>query len=123
VGSRLRAKQPEPAEQLATKIAEEFDKPLDRKTRQAAGQAIHWSYGAAGGAVYGLLQNWLRLPHQVHGLLFGGLSALVALTIVPALGLAPRHRRQSKRYVLPVLMHLLYGWVTARTFQSMTARK
>ncbi|MGQ0601384.1 MAG: hypothetical protein ACT4QE_06765 [Anaerolineales bacterium] len=125
IRGRIRSKREEPTEKLAARVAKDvLDTPIDQKTKQVAGQAIHWGYGAAWGAVYGVVQNRLHLPHQVHGLLFGGIVGLIGATIVPALGLTSRRTRQPMaQNVMPFLTHVLYGWVTARTFHSMTAQK
>src|SRR5690348_9160633 len=43
----------EPTEKLAEKVSEGvFEQPIEEDTKQAAGQAIHWSYGAAWGVFY-----------------------------------------------------------------------
>src|SRR5438309_11898254 len=70
------ARKGEPPEQLAGKVAQGiFDTRLDKEGKQIVGQAIHWTYGAGWGALYGILQSTLRLPFMVHGTLLGALMA------------------------------------------------
>src|SRR5438105_4149602 len=71
----------EPTEKLAEKLSTGvFEQPIEEDTKEAAGQVIHWSYGAAWGALYGIVQSSLHVPHLLHGLFFGGLVGLVAST-------------------------------------------
>lgn len=53
----------EPTAELAGKVARGvLDTPIDERTKQAAGQVIHWAYGAGWGALYGIVQSSLRIP-------------------------------------------------------------
>lgn len=115
----------EPTEKLADKVASEaLDTKLDADTKQAAGQTIRWTYGAGWGVVYGLAQNWLHLPHFLHGTLFGTIVGGVASTVVPALGLTPPPTKQPPAMSgLQFVLHLLYGWTTALVFQLLTPKK
>lgn len=113
----------EPTEKLAGKIAEGvFEKPLDEDAKQVAGQPIRWSYGAGWGAVYGIAQSSLRLPHFLHGSIFGTLVGVVASTLVPAMGLTPPPTSQPMpKNAMQFGMHLLYGWVTALAFHVLSS--
>ena len=104
-----------PTEEVADGLAEAGEVgPLDEDERATAGQAIHWGYGAAWGAVYGIMQSSLRLPHIIIGTLFGALVGSVADTVMPRLGLqtSPAGRPPSLT-VLYMSYHLIYGWATA----------
>jgi hypothetical protein len=111
--------QAEPTETLANKVAEGvFEQPISEDTRQAAGQAIHWSYGAAWGAYYGIVQSSLHLPGWLHATLFGGLINVVASTLVPAMHVVPPPKEQpSSHKAMMGAINMLYGWVTALTFR------
>lgn len=111
----------QPTATLAGKVAAGvMEAPIKEGTKQAAGQAIHWGYGAGWGAFYGIMQSSLRLPHLLHGTIFGGLVGMVASTLVPKLGLTPPPTRQPMSMnVMQLFFHLLYGWVTALTFHLM----
>lgn len=111
-----------PTEKLAEKVAEGvFDKPIDDDTKKAVGQAIHWGYGAAWGAFYGIVQSSLRLPHLFHGTVFGGLLTLISSTLVPSMGLTPPADKQStQQKISGGISHMLYGWVTALVFGGLS---
>lgn len=99
------------ADRVATGVARTSLAPRDRAT---AGQAIHWGYGAGWGALYGVLQSSLKLPHLLHGTLLGGIVGGAALTVVPRLGLVPPPEQQSReQLIMSVGSHLVYGWSTA----------
>lgn len=105
-------------ERIATGVLETA---IEEDARKIAGQTIHWSYGAAWGAVYALLQSSFRLPYTLHGLLLGGVTAVVALTMVPAIGLTdPPTKQPASGSVMTVILHLLYGWVTALTYRTLS---
>ena len=85
-----------------------------------AGQVIHWGYGITWGAFYGLAQNQLQLSPHLHGLLFGTLVSTVASTLVPAMGVAPPPTEQPMSTSMTMMsLNLLYGWVTAMTFDAL----
>ena len=112
----------EPTEKLAEKVSTGvFEQPIDEDTRQAAGQAIHWSYGAAWGVLYGIVANSLRVPHLLLGLLFGGAVGAVASTLVPAMGLAAAPADQpAAKNGMQMAFTLLYGLVTALVFRVLS---
>jgi hypothetical protein len=114
--------QAEPTEVLADKVAEGvFEQPLDEDSKQAAGQAIHWAYGAFWGAVYGIVQSSLRLPHWLHATIFGGLINLIASTLVPAMRVVPPPQEQPTSHkAMMGVINMLYGWVTATAFRLLS---
>ena len=75
-----------PTEELAERVTEG---QLPAEQRAAAGEAIHWAYGAGWGAYYGVMQSTFRLPSVIHGTFLGGLLTFVAVRFVPRLGLTP----------------------------------
>jgi len=83
---------------------------LPEDQRQAVSEAIHWSYGAAGGLVYGLLPTSVR-AHPLSGPGYGLIVwAGFELGIGPLLGIQHKRRKVMGRIVLG-LDHLLYGLV------------
>lgn len=114
--------QERPTQLLAEKVARgTLRTSLTDETQQAAGQAIHWSYGAAWGAVYGLVQHWLRPPYLVHGPIFGAGVGMVASTVVPAMGLVPPPTQQPVAMsAMQFTVHLRYDAVTALTFRLLS---
>jgi hypothetical protein len=80
--------------------------------RPAVVELIHWSYGTAGGVVFGALPRRLRRQPwagPAYGILFW---ALFEAGIAPALGLAERRRQIVERLAL-LTDHILYGTVVA----------
>ncbi len=93
----------------------------DQQTKAIGGQAAHWGYGATWGTVYALAQEQLQLPPNTHGLLLGLLVGTTASTVVPALQLAPPPTRQPlPQTAMMTALQLLFGWVTAQTFEALT---
>ena len=112
----------EPTEKLAEKVAGGvLELSLDEQTKQTAGEAIRWTYGAGWGALYGIVQGSLNPPHWLHGTLLGGATAIVASTLVPAMRLTPPPTAQPTAVsVSQFAYHLLYGWVTALVFRILS---
>jgi uncharacterized membrane protein YagU involved in acid resistance len=114
----------EPTEKLAKEVAIDLtDSSIGGDTKKVAGQAIHWGYGLGWGVLYGVVQSLLHLPNLLLGTLLGGLISVVASTAVPAMGLTPPPTRTPmSKNVMMMVLHLLYGWVTALTFRALSAR-
>ncbi len=111
----------EPTELLAEKMAEQAaGTTLNDETREVAGQILHWGYGAAWGAVYGLAESRLDAPLVLGATVFGGVIALVANTVMPELGVmrGPGQQPTSKT-VLQSGLAMLYGWTTALAFRAL----
>ena len=85
----------------------------DEKTDDALAVLAHFGFGAAGGAVFGLLHRRLRLPipAAVHGVVFGSLVWAASYKgWIPALGiLPPPERDQPGRPATMLLAHWIYG--------------
>jgi hypothetical protein len=111
----------EPTAKLAEQVSETvLDRPLDPQTKQTTGQAVHWGYGIAWGALYGMAQHSLRWPAPLAGLAFGALVGTVASTVVPAMQLTPPPTEQPLPHVeMMSTLHLAYGEVTALAFEAL----
>ena len=100
-----------PPEAVAQEGVPELLRQVPPEYRGAAIELAHWSYGAAGGAVYAFLPRRLaraRLGGAAYGLaVWVGFAAAIA----PLLGLTPP-RTQVERAVF-VADHVLYGLVLA----------
>ena len=103
--------EPEPPELLAEKIA---GHELTLVRKKAASEAIHWGFGAATGAAYGALAEYLPTVTSKDGASFG--MALVTLThqgALPMMGLAARPGEQTTREkTSEMTSHIVYGVVT-----------
>jgi hypothetical protein len=85
--------------------------PPDRQ--RAAVEAMHWTYGAVGGAVFGMLPATIRRQAWVgpaYGLAFW---ALFEAGIAPTLGLAQARQTRVTERVAFLADHVLYGVVVA----------
>jgi len=84
---------------------------VPRKRRRVAIELFHWTYGAGGGGVFGLLPDGLRRRRwagPVYGL---GVWLGFELGVAPLLGLKEaREVRPLERFALAA-DHLLYGFV------------
>lgn len=105
--------EPEPPEALAEKIA---GHPLDRKTKTAAATAIHWGFGAAVGAAYGVLAEYYPAATDKQGATFGlTLMSLTHETSLPAMELAePAEEQSFRERSSEATSHLVYGLVAER---------
>ena len=107
-----------PSEAMAERVAEGVAQvELDEEAKRIGGEVVHWGYGAGWGVVYGILQASIKLPHLLHGTLFGLLVGIVADTAVPALRLqrSPTERPMALN-VFYLGSHVVFGWGVAVTY-------
>lgn len=105
--------EPEPSELLSERMA---GHPLDPATEEAAGEAIHWGFGAAAGAFYGALAEFYPAVTKTEGANFG--LTLMTLThegVLPAMALsAPPEQQSEREQSSEAAAHLIYGVVAER---------
>ena len=78
---------------------------------------MHWGYGAANGAVYGVLAGSLRRPHPWYGVPFGALVWASGYVVLPEGGLyKPIWKYDSKVLAEDLSAHLAYGAGVGVTF-------
>ena len=108
-----------PTEEVAERLAEGLAQDeIDEGTKATAGQVIHWSYGAAWGAAYGVLQATLKLPTLFGGALFGAGVGYFGERVMPALRLQnPPERNPRAVNVFHMGGHVLYGIAVALTWR------
>jgi putative membrane protein len=101
----------EPAEQLAERVA---GHELSRETRVAAGQGIHWGFGAAAGAAYGALAEYYPAATSKEGASFGlVLQGLTQEGALPAMGLSSSSEGETLlERGSEMTSHVIYGVVT-----------
>jgi putative membrane protein len=102
-----------PTEELVDRVTEG---ELGPEERAAAGEAVHWAYGAAWGAYYAVIQSTFRPSPIVHGAFLGGLMTAVATKVVPRLGLAPQPRNREE-LITNAASHVVYGVATGIVYQ------
>jgi len=84
---------------------------VPRKRRRPFEELLHWGYGAAGGAAFGLLPDGVR-RRRWAGPLYGLVLWLVfELGIAPLLGLKHAKKRKPAESAALAADHLLYGFV------------
>ena len=116
VAERIAPPQPEAATSPEVRFADKVtlqvaDKHLPAEEEWIAEQAVHWSFGALIGGVYGALAESSPATTSAAGLPFG--SALWTTThraMLPLLDLAPEPKRRPVEQQLNAFAgHLLYG--------------
>jgi putative membrane protein len=105
--------EPEPPEVMAEKVA---GQPLDHETKTIASESIHWVFGIAAGAFYGVLAELYPAITAKSGATFG--LTLMSLThegALPALGLAePPQDQTFRERTSEGATHMVYGVVTEK---------
>jgi putative membrane protein len=99
----------------ARKISEGvFDHPLSDSEKEKAGNAIHYAFGAAVGAVYGLTAELMPKARSGFGLPFGAALFVAADEVgVPAFGLSkPPQEIPLGMHVYGLASHIVYGATT-----------
>jgi uncharacterized membrane protein YagU involved in acid resistance len=98
-----------PPEMIMEKRAPAFLRRAPEHRREAVIVLLHWTYGAAGGVVFGSLPDRLRLKPWT-GPVFGLTLWLGFETVLsPLLGL--RQEQSAKQRAVLAVDHLLYGLV------------
>jgi hypothetical protein len=102
-----------PPESVLERTAPGLFRRVPTRRRPALVEATHWTYGAAVGALFGMLpRRWRR--HALAGPGYGLLVWTVfEAGIAPALGLAQRPRHGLGQASALLVDHLLYGLVVA----------
>jgi putative membrane protein len=104
--------EPEPPELLAENVASGHELTVVQK--KVSPEAIRWGFGAATGAAYGALAEYIPTVTSKDGANFG--MALVTLThqgALPMIGLAAHPGEQTAREkTSEITSHVVYGIVT-----------
>jgi hypothetical protein len=104
-----------PPQAIVKQRARGLIRRFPKKRRRAAVEAMHWSYGAAGGLAFGLLPDAIR-RRAWAGPCYG-LAAWLGfeLGLAPALGLKQAYQVRPVERVAFALDHMLYGFVLSET--------
>jgi uncharacterized membrane protein YagU involved in acid resistance len=101
---------------VAGRVASIAGKELSHQTKKKAGPIVHYAFGTAMGAVYGLgeettLRRWRKARSPIAGIAFGTALFLGADEIViPALGLGEKPSDSpASTHVYGLISHLVYG--------------
>jgi hypothetical protein len=100
-----------PPRAVARQRARGLLRKVPRGRRRAAIELAHWTYGALGGAAFGLLPEGLR-RRAWAGPAYGLVTWLgFEAGLAPALGLRQAKKRRPVEQAALALDHLLYGLV------------
>ena len=109
----------EPPEEDATvAIADAvFEHSLTKKEKHRAGVAVHYSFGAVLGALYGAVSEVAPLARILSGAAFGVGIWLAAVEVaLPTLKLTqPPWRYPFRTHAYSLISHLVYGTVTEQS--------
>lgn len=85
-------------------------------------QVVHWAYGTAWGAAYGIGHTSLPLPTTAGGVLFGTVVwGFGSVAMLPAMQLSPPvWQRPPTGTAYEVGYHLVYGLAAALTYRALT---
>lgn len=105
--------EPEPPALLVEKLA---GHPLQGSAKKVATETIHWGFGAATGAFYGVLAEYYPAATSKEGVTFGlTLMALTHETALPEMGLsAPAEEQSPREHTSEAASHVLYGVVAEK---------
>lgn len=112
-----------PTKQAVTAMAARRGRTLSDRQTTLAATALYLGSMAQWGALYGIVQNRLQPPHQLHGLVLG---ALVYAANFPGFGVLPKldvylpPSGQSKaQAAIPIGAHVAYGITTAAAYRAL----
>lgn len=97
---------------VAQKVSQEVrDRPLAEDEKAPAGEMVHYAFGAAAGAMYGVAAAALPKSSAGWGLLFGAVMWLLADEVgVPAAGLSKKpDETPASQHAAALAAHLVYG--------------
>jgi uncharacterized membrane protein YagU involved in acid resistance len=122
-----RQKYPLPPRLITKKLAKDFGVRRYLRGRKLTGLTLflHFSYGAAVGTIYEILEDGIHLQHALKGMLAGlAVWAGSYLVWLPALGiLSPATRHPWRRNVLMIVAHLIWGLALGLLTQEMNRNK
>jgi putative membrane protein len=112
--------QPDEAEDATMKAAGKLSesllrRPLTKEEKKKAGPLVHYAFGTAMGALYGVLSEEIPKVKSGFGLPFGAALFIGADEIaVPALGLSSQSPSETKPqdHIYGLVSHFVYGATT-----------
>jgi uncharacterized membrane protein YagU involved in acid resistance len=112
---------PDPG-QVAKRVIEGFtQRDLPDRWAVLTSTVMHWAFGSAAGAGYGVVAGSLRRPRPVYGLPFGASVWLNGYLVLPEGGLyKPIWEYDVKTLADDLTAHLAYGTGTAAAFWALS---
>lgn len=100
-----------------------FDEDIDPERIPALTNGMHWAYGTAWGAVYGLAQGTVHARPAPHGLTFGTLVMGTSYAQLVPMGLSkPPWGYPPKDLATEWGFHAVYGLGVAAAFRALAGR-
>lgn len=99
-----------PPESVLERVVPRAVRRVPRHQRPAVVELVHWSYGAFGGMLFGLLPGAVRARPWAGPIYGAAFWAVFEAAIAPALGL-PRHSRTAAERLSLLADHVMYGIV------------
>jgi hypothetical protein len=114
-------KAPDPG-QVGKRVIEGFtQRELTDRWAWPISTFMHWSYGSAWGALYGIVAGSLRRPHALYGVPFGATVWATGYVVLPEGGLyQPIWKYDVKTLASDLSAHLAYGAGTGTAFWLLT---
>jgi hypothetical protein len=104
-----------PPQAIVKQRARGWIRQVPKKRRRAALEALHWSYGAAGGLAFAALPDGVR-RRAWAGPLYGLVVWLgFELGLAPLLGLKQAYQGRPVERAALAVDHLLYGFLLSET--------
>ena len=115
-------KAPDPG-QVGKRVIEGFtQRELPDRWAWLTSTFMHWSYGSAWGALYGIVDGSLRRPHALYGVPFGAAVWATGYVVLPEGGLyKPIWKYDVKTLASDLSAHLAYGAGTGAAFWLLTS--
>lgn len=109
---------PDPG-QVGRRVIEGFtQRKLPDSSAWLVSTLMHWAYGTAWGALYGVLAGSMRRPYPIYGAPFGAVVWLSGYAVMPQAGLyEPIWKYDRKTLAADLTAHLAYGTGTGTAFR------
>jgi hypothetical protein len=105
---------------LGKRLAESFtQRPLPERFARLTNNVMHWGYGIAWGAAFGVVAGSLPCPPRLSGPIFGATVWGSSYVVLPLAGLYKPIWEYGRRELAPdFAAHLAYGTGTALAFRA-----
>jgi hypothetical protein len=115
---------PAPA-QVGKRLVEGLlQRELKPQTARLVTNLVHWGYGIAWGAAYGIVDGSTRRPRTIDGLLFGPIVWSTGDLVLAPTGIyQPMRHYDARTLWKDASAHLAFGVGTAAAFKLLTGRR
>jgi hypothetical protein len=117
-------KAPAPAQVGRRMVEGLLQRELKPRSARLVTNVVHWGYGLAWGAAYGIVAASTRRPRAAYGLLFGPIVWSTAYLVLPPTGIyQPMRHYDAKTLWKDASAHLAFGMGTAAIFKLLAGRR